>query len=326
MTCLLAVDSGGTKCEALLTNESGRILGFGRSDYTNRLGERNFAGLGRAEATVEEAISLALSDISGIDTLHVCGRLPVDRSRLSAVASSIEVHDVHERDAPLALVGTDTGIVVLAGTGAFVFGRNRDGQELHLDGIGPVYGDHGSAYQIGLAAIRASGRADWSPRFQTSLQSVIPIACRALAGNPAELDMVAYLVEPRDRSEIGSLAKLVDYEAMKGDAIAKQILFDAADDIFDTIQCVIERLNLAHEELPLIGAGGVATGSLFFWDRIIDRTITLAPQLKPTLADSPQVCGLILAMAQQVGIASQEFRSKIIRGYGQALFGISNHG
>jgi len=311
MRYLLAIDSGGTKCEALLADESGRVIGRGTCDLRHRPGERHPGGCGRAEETIAEAVGQALQDAPAIEELHVAGkRSPL--STLNGVAKTVEFHGVREQDAPMALAGANAGIVVLAGTGAFVYGLAGDGRELLLDALGPLYGDHGGAYQIGLAAVRASARADWHEGFDTSLGSLIPDRCRELAGNPADFNMTVYMLEARDRSEIASLARLVDRQANAGDRIAREILVEAADDIVETVRCVVDRLDIAAERLPLIGAGGVAAHSAIYWERVVARVHEFAPDLKPTVTKSPQVFGLMLAMAGQLGIDSASFRTKLL--------------
>jgi N-acetylglucosamine kinase-like BadF-type ATPase len=124
--------------------------------------------------------------------------------------------------------------------------------------------------------------------------------------------MVEYMLEARDRSEIASLAKLVDDEATKGDCIANQILEDAADDIAETVRCVVESLRLAEEALPLIGTGSVTVRSSTYWSRTCERVAGFAPRFEPVLADRPPALGLVLGMASQLGLASQEFRQRLL--------------
>jgi N-acetylglucosamine kinase-like BadF-type ATPase len=212
----------------------------------------------------------------------------------------------------MALVGATSGLVLLAGTGAFVFGRSPTGEELLLDAIGPLYGDHGGAFQIGLAAVRASGRSDWHERFATSLGRVIPVACKDLAGEPNDFSMVHYMLEARDRSEIASLAKLVNCEAESGDRIAKAILVDAADDMIETVSCVVERLSLNGSTMPLIGSGGVAVHSDTYWNRVVERVSEFAPDLNPVRSIHQPALGLILAMAGELNLDSPSFREHLL--------------
>ena len=52
-----------------------------------------------------------------------------------------------------AALGKDDGLVVLSGTGSFVKGRNN-GTELLVGGWGSAFGDEGSGYALGIAALR----------------------------------------------------------------------------------------------------------------------------------------------------------------------------
>jgi len=254
-----------------------------------------------------------VSLVEKISELHVSGRFPADDSILPQLSTEIHVYGMREYDAILALSGSDAGIVALAGTGAFGFGRTRDGRDLLLDALGPLYGDHGSGFQIGLAACRAAGRAEWGAQYNTSLKWVVEKACEAMAGCPDNFVMTQFLADSRDRSEIASLAKLTNEEAEKGDGIARQILVSAADDMAETLQCVVERLDMACDEMPLIGAGGVAVHSRLYWSRLIDRVHEFAPTATPELADRPQVLGFALAAASKIGIATPSFRETLLR-------------
>ncbi|MDR3688663.1 MAG: BadF/BadG/BcrA/BcrD ATPase family protein [Fimbriimonas sp.] len=311
MTCLLGIDSGGTKCDAVLVDDSGKMLGRGRCDRQDRIGARHIGGVGRADETVSLAVREALSRVEGIERLHVAG-WSIDRLSLpESFSGSVVAHGVREQDAPMALAGVSCGVVVLAGTGAFCFGRTPDGRELLLDGIGPLYGDHGGAYQIGLAGVRACGRSTWEARFQTTLAEVIPAACKEFVGQAEPFDMVGYMLDARDRSEVASLAKLVDEECQRGDRIAKHILVTAADDMFETIHCVIDRLDIARDNIPLVGTGGVAVHSETYWSRICERVASVAPGLNPIRTKLPPVLGLILATAAQIGLDMNAFRSEL---------------
>ncbi|HTQ11064.1 MAG TPA: BadF/BadG/BcrA/BcrD ATPase family protein [Fimbriimonadaceae bacterium] len=310
MRYLLAIDSGGTKCEAVLADETGRVAGRGVCDLNHRPGERHPGGCGRAEETIAQAVTQALREAPTLDELHVAGRRP-EPGLLEAMAKRVVYHAIREQDAPMALAGATAGVVVLAGTGAFAYGRAPDGRELLLDALGPLYGDHGGAYQIGLAAVRAAGSASWHERYATSLAEVVSRACRELAGDPADFNMIAYMLDARDRSEIASLARLVNAQANADDRIAREILVAAADDIVETVRCVVERLDLAGDALPLIGTGGVATHSSIYWKRVVERVQGFAPAFHPVLTDRPQVYGLLLGIAAQLGSDSPDFRARL---------------
>ena len=51
-------------------------------------------------------------------------------------------------------ISNDVGIVVAAGTGSIVFGRNHRGETKRVGGWGYILGDEGGAYQIAVAGMR----------------------------------------------------------------------------------------------------------------------------------------------------------------------------
>jgi N-acetylglucosamine kinase len=205
-----------------------------------------------------------------------------------------------EAAAALALVGEEVGVVVLAGTGAFVRGRTRDGRELHLDGLGPMLGDYGGGYQIGSLAVRAVAKSRWHPRHQTSLTAPIHRACGVNDGEAPEPTLIRFMHAPRDRAEIASFAELVNEEAEAGDRIAREILEQAATAISETLRDLVDRLGIAQEEYAMVGTGGVATGSRIYWQHLCALAREFAPGLKPVISELPAVVGLVLPTLQSL--------------------------
>jgi N-acetylglucosamine kinase-like BadF-type ATPase len=315
MHYILAIDSGGSKCDAVLIREDGSVQGWGRCDISHPESGRGRGGSGRSEQTVALAVRRAVGNRLRCEELHVTGRYSFPAEALpDAQRGQVAYHGTSEQGAALALVGEETGVVVLAGTGAFVCGRTRDGRELMLDALGPLLGDYGGAYHIGLLAVRAAARSHWHPRHQTSLAEVVRRACAEHAGNPPRFSLVEYMLGNRDRAEIASLAKLVDREANAGDRIAREILEEAAAAISETLYDVVDRLDIAREEYAMVGTGSVAVKSRIYWRHLCDRAEAFAPRLKPVVSDMPAVLGLALCAAREVeGIDLPAFRDTLFR-------------
>ena len=313
MTCLLAVDSGGTKCEAILATSQGAILGYGRTDLSTSEIRSDYRGLGRADETILATLRKVVNPNLRVDELHFCGVRPGLLESLSEWSCPIICHSIREQDGPMALASVPHGILALAGTGAFAYGRAPSGDELLLDGIGPLYGDHGGAFQIGLAGVRASGRSRWHSQFKTELEHEIPKACRAILGEPDTFSMVEFMLMPHDRSVIASLAKVVNDLASSGDLISHRILLEAADDMVETILCVARSLWFADTASTLVGAGSVIVHSNIYWERICDRMRQELPNFEPKRVMEPQVMGLLRAMATQMNIDAKIFRPLLQR-------------
>jgi N-acetylglucosamine kinase-like BadF-type ATPase len=73
-------------------------------------------------------------------------------------------HDYSECDVVFARAGLNArqahGVALVAATGATAFARRADdGRQVALGGWGSLLGDEGSAYALGLLALRAAARA-----------------------------------------------------------------------------------------------------------------------------------------------------------------------
>ncbi|MBI2219229.1 MAG: hypothetical protein HYU51_18265 [Candidatus Rokubacteria bacterium] len=79
------------------------------------------------------------------------------RRRLRGVARTLHVISDAEA-ALLGALGDDPGILVLAGTGSIVLGRDRRGRWARAGGLGPLLGDEGSAFWLGREWLRETAR------------------------------------------------------------------------------------------------------------------------------------------------------------------------
>ena len=290
----LGVDGGGTKSDAVLVDESGSVLGWGRGGSTHYL----FVGIPAAMEGYGEAIRMALGDrrpremwISGTPE-----RIFED--------PGIQVPEPHfvpadELSRGLAVALETQGIVVLAGTGAFVGAVTAGGGRLVLDGLGPVLGDYGSGYQIGLMGMRAAMAASWTPERQSVLQHVVPRALEV--PSLREIFDLVY-VQQISRTRTASAAKAVLKAAEDGDAVARRIILRAADDISEVLADVIHCLHLEDSTCALTASGGVAQNSRLYWDRVCENALKLAPGLRPIRPRVKPCVGAALLALRGMGV------------------------
>lgn len=294
MRCFLAIDSGGTKCEALAFSSDGNILGRGRCDGSE-IGGRNVSGNGRSPECVLAASKRALGSIS-YDELITGGSISCE-----GLSGAIRFVYVPEHEASFALMGRETGIVALAGTGALAYGRTQDGRECVLDGLGPILGDCGSSYQVGLMALRAAAKSHWHARHQTSLEEAIRRECCKSAKNNFIEELVEFSLSDLDRSQVAALARLVDEEARNGDHISIRILTQAAHDLAETVCDAIDRLDMGSADIPMIGTGGLIVNSRIYWEALCARIREFAPGIQPMISDQPPVVGVGIAILAKLG-------------------------
>ena len=265
----LGIDGGQSSTTALIGDETGRVLGVGRAGPCNHAtageGRRKFiaamtesvtqahASAGLTEPVEFEAACLGLS--GGPDDKNTLARETIQAGRY------LIVHDAH-----IALAGAtggEPGIIVIAGTGSMVFGKNASGTTARAGGWGYVFGDEGSAFDLVRQALRAILRNEegWGP--PTALRGALLEAGGARDGN--HLLHLLYTGEyPRDR--VAAWAQLVDQAARAGDAVARDILGSGAQALATLTAAVRRQLFEKSAPVNVCYSGGV-----FASDPLLER-------------------------------------------------------
>ena len=254
MAKYLVCDAGGTKSDFLLFDEDGRALARSRSGGANAA----FCGIEASAAHVADGIDACLrlarlpgAQLAGI-FLFIPGfgpSLPLLRQRCAA-----PIHwEGDEKSAFYGALGGPCGIAVLCGTGSFVAGQCRGGALITAGGWGPLFGDAGSGYHIGILCLRrlallqdrGHGGSRLEQRVLPLLQADSMLAVRRDACQPGY-----------SRAAIASLCRAVSDAAAENDADAQDILRQAALSLHDDLQSVYQRLG--QPELPVALTGGAA--------------------------------------------------------------------
>ena len=171
MRYFLGIDVGGTKTHALLTDESGLMVGFGHTGP----GNHEVVGYEGLVAALQDAAQQAIQT-AGIHKEQIAGAgfgiagydFPSERQpTLAAIASlglTCPVEAVN--DVVIGLIAGASqgwGIVVDAGTGCNVRGRDAHGKEGWVTGCGSPFGEYGGAGDIVHRAVQAVAH-QWSSR------------------------------------------------------------------------------------------------------------------------------------------------------------------
>jgi N-acetylglucosamine kinase-like BadF-type ATPase len=287
---VLAIDPGGSKTEALLVGLDGAVLGWGRSRPAAADGEPHPAGYGRTGEAVRQAVMQAVDGQAGAE-LHV-GMINRALHRPGLEGLRIVTTEFLGEHVPaFTLSGETHGVMALAGTGAMVYARDPAGRCLQLDGLGPLLGDYGSGFSIGLKAIQAAARQEWHPRRATTLADAIYAVSRPSRLFSGRAELVTFMLKARDRAQIAAFAALVDQEARKGDPVATGILEQAARDIAETVRDATARLELQAGAHALIGVGSVMMRSDLYWQAFTAAVAGFAPALRPVRIRHPAVAG-----------------------------------
>ncbi|MDD5705549.1 MAG: BadF/BadG/BcrA/BcrD ATPase family protein [Kiritimatiellae bacterium] len=288
-TCWLALDPGGTKCTALRIAADGAVLAFSRRAVVGESG-RSAATIG---ATVEDVLAQAHCDQPmGVMCSLDCERHPeiLERVRGAGVEIARMLY-VGETHGALALADVSHGVVALAGTGSMVGGHTDAGRFLYLDGLGPLLGDSGSGFQIGLMTIRAAALAAQHAFYDTSLKSRV----FAALGVATLRELISFSLRPLDRSVLASLARIADEEARAGDSTARRILERAAAEMAARVADLVCLLGMADTPQPFVGTGSVIQNSDLYWQQLCRLATAATPGLSPVRLSLPAVLGVALA-------------------------------
>ena len=221
MSYVLGIDGGGSKTVCVLMNEKREFLGRGEAGSANY----QSVGIEAAKFSIESAINQAIIKQDSIKIDAIClGLAGVGRYKDIEVVKNIvkeipvtrnikQQNIIISHDALIALVGgigNDVGIVVAAGTGSIVFGRNHRGETKRVGGWGYILGDEGGAYQIAVAGMRAALKAYDGKEISTSL--VTDFKSHFGLTNIEELIEIVYR-KGLSVKEIAGLAPVVDNAA-----------------------------------------------------------------------------------------------------------------
>lgn len=298
MRYAVAVDGGGSKTDAVAIDEDGNVVGWGRGGSAH--------GYYTSAEAVAEAMRVSLS--GALAAVHD-GEFWLSTAfhHHQAVFDTLAKHGVLRGQAPsgetnmaFAQAQKNWGMVVLSGTGSFVYALTEAGQARHFGGMGPILGDYGSAHAIGLYGLRAAFASRWTAARRTSLESALPLAY----GLPDLRALFDRVYGPGlSRREIAAAARIVDREAEAGDRVARGCLLGAADELAALAHDAVTELNLQEVPFPMIAVGSVASRSRLWWEHFIARVREVAPRVEPILPRVRPVIGGALLGLREMGVA-----------------------
>jgi N-acetylglucosamine kinase-like BadF-type ATPase len=262
MTYILGVDGGGSKTLAVLADETGEVLGIGRSGSANH----QVLGLDRAMEQVRLAVTRAHA-MAGIrpdevDVAAYCiagADLPEDFDLLRPALADLRLAHCYrlENDIVASLrSGSDSHDVVVVGWGSGVnaFGRNAAGGEIRLPALGWISGDWGGGGDLGREAIFLVVRGDDGRGRRTTLRE--PVLAAFGVQNVDELVRKLYFREG-ERVPTHTLAPIVFAVANAGDPVAQDLVERAGIEIADTALALMRRLDILDVPADVVLAGSI---------------------------------------------------------------------
>lgn len=256
MKNVIGVDAGGSKTLAVLVSEAGTVLSRVRAGGANP----RSVGRDQAAASLGEALLPLLSagEVNAVCLGAAGSARDSDREFFESVLRKLVRPGtlvLLRNDAQIALrAGTDArpAVVVIAGTGSFVYGEREDGESVRCGGYGALIGDTPSAFAIGLAAVSHAARV------LDRLDNPSALSDAVLAA--VDADSVPELVDrihhwPPDVGAIAALASLVGDAAQAGDSSARSVVSAACASLAEQVRTVAGAVRTTSI-LPVIASGG----------------------------------------------------------------------
>ncbi len=297
MPLYLAIDAGGTKTQCFLADET-HVLARASTGTIKLMRVSEQEATTRLHAMLTEvaaSVAVSLADITRTCIGLAGVSIPAVRAwAIAALTAKVSGELILLGDEEIALDAAFTGgsgILVIAGTGSNVIGRAPDGTLHRASGWGPILGDEGSGYWIGLESIRAALRAHDRSDQAEPPSSTIP----KTPGTPSisassewvgDTPSTSLLREIQRHWNLNSLADLVAFSNHRGDAhqpapdfaalapivarcaeqgnpLAAKILRRAGEDLADLITLVAQKIRVGVDastsNLEIAHTGSVLT-------------------------------------------------------------------
>jgi glucosamine kinase len=224
----IGADLGGTRFR-LIARREGRVIARISTDAPSLSNLGKFLhGVWEERGWTSREVGALVVASRGIWTVRERRALA---EGLGQLAGLVEVFS-DAQAALLGALGAAPGVLILAGTGSIVVGRDARGRWARAGGLGPLLGDEGSAFWIGRAWLRAT----------THGKDFLPI--RRLVTRP---DAIA---------RIAALTPSVFNRARQGDPRARGIVREAQGHLAGLARQVVRELRLPPP-VALSWAGGV---------------------------------------------------------------------
>ncbi|MCU1300150.1 MAG: ATPase, BadF/BadG/BcrA/BcrD type [Candidatus Sulfotelmatobacter sp.] len=270
MAFYLGIDGGGSKTTCAVGDESSQLA-------TAVAGPSNITRVGevRARESLHQAIreACAAAKIAPQQVQRACigvagaGRTEVARTVRTIVAELISGEIEVVADMPIALeaaFGGGAGVIVIAGTGSFAYGRNAQGRTARAGGWGFAISDEGSAHWIGRAAVAGVLHAIDQEQDQRKDAQASATALPLFRGLKAawKLNSLDEFVRAANSNpDFAALLPAIVAAADAGDALAQRVLSQAGGELSRLAGIVIRRLFTGQDvgslDVWLSMAGGV---------------------------------------------------------------------
>jgi N-acetylglucosamine kinase-like BadF-type ATPase len=315
MRYFLGVDVGSSKTHAIIADETGRCVGFGKAWG----GNHQVVGYDGFENVVKESLEGA-QKMSGVDTAQVVGAgfgvsgydFPSDRDAhlqaISKLGLACPVGIVNDGFIGLFAGATNgIGVNVTAGSSNNCRGRNKAGKEGRLVGNGVPFGEYGGAWEIVQRGLQMVNHA-WIKRTSPTVLTKIYIEA---VGAKDEMDLMEGLSNEQYHL-FPFLALEVIKAANEGDAAASEILHWAGEELGWLVVSVARQIEMENDVVEVIQSGSVFEAGEIITKPMRELVLKHCPKAKLLRLDGPPVVGAVILGMEQAGFDGYAIRNMLI--------------
>lgn len=316
MKYFLGIDVGSSKTHALIVDETGICIGFGKSGGGNHQG----VGYEGHFSVLRQSFSAAL-EMSGLDKAQIMGAgfgvagydFPSDRDAhlqaISKLGLSCPVEVVNDGvNGLLAGATNGIGVNVTAGSSNNCRGRNKNGKEGRVVGNGSIFGENGGALEIATKALEKVNHA-WIKRIPpTRLLNILLEA----TGAKSEIDLMEGISSEQYHFS-PYLAKDVFKTALEGDDAALDIIRWAGEELGWLAISVARQIEMQDDEVEIIQSGSVFDAGEIIINPMQGIVLKHLPKAKLIRLDGPPVVGAVILGMEQAHFNGYAVRDKMVQ-------------
>ncbi len=315
MNYFLGIDVGSSKTHALIVDETGQCVGFGKAGG----GNHQNAGYDGLERVLTESFDGALN-MAGVEKDSIAGAgfgvagydFPSDRAgHLKAIAAlglSCPAEVVNDgMNGLLAGATRGVGVNVTAGSSNNARGRGKNGKEGRIVGNGIAFGEFGGAYEIMSRGLQMVNYA-WIKRIPPTALTKIYIEA---VGAKSEMDLMEGLSNGQYHL-FPHITLNVIAAARAGDAAACDVVQWAGEELGWLAVAVARQIEMELEEVEIVQSGSVFEAGELIAQPMQDLVLKHCPRAMLIRLDGPPVVGAVILGMEQVGFDGYAVRENII--------------
>ncbi|MEW5939649.1 MAG: BadF/BadG/BcrA/BcrD ATPase family protein [Chloroflexota bacterium] len=312
----LGIDVGSSKTHALIVDETGASIGFGKAWG----GNYQVVGYDGLENVLKESFEQA-REMSGVDAAHIAGAgfgvagydFPSDREgHLKAIAAlglSCPVEIVNDGvNGLLAGATRGVGVNVTAGSSVNCRGRNAQGKEGRIVGNGAAFGEYGGASEIVQRGLHIVNYA-WIRRIPPTALTQIYLNA---VGAKDELDLMEGLSNQQYHLFPFIVLEVIQ-AARAGDAAAREVIRWSGEELGWLAVAVARQIEMENDEVEIIQSGSVFEAGEILTDPMRAIILQHCPKAIIKRLDGPPVVGAVILGMEQARFDGYAVRDVMVK-------------